>query len=188
MRKSVEHLGPQHEIVDLKMSPTLVLRVCPEFENRRIRFMEGILRQHGRLFPKAPFPYDRYPPASFTGRCYDQAAELSVSHGLTYCEGVLFMLSPSGMFGLPHGWCCTPEGVVVDPTLHKLQGGVQLSFVGIPLTRAFVSRWHRTYGYHGCLDGHPELGDSVGVYAEHPSVWRENLPIPGTSGSMFFHK
>lgn len=176
MRKSVEHLGPQHETQDIMVAPGMIMRVCPEFELRRYRFMEGLLGEHGRLFDSArPYPLGlpRYP---IGGRCYDQAAAVAQNTDLIYCEGVLLIgLMTGGFFPMPHAWCCTPDGTVVDPTCWSFQSRENIRYLGVPIQKRYVEWWEQEYGFHGLLDGHPELGDSVGVYADPVTMWKEVL-------------
>lgn len=171
MRKSVEHLGPQHRTVDIIVSDNVVMRVCPDFEYRRFRFMQDFLRQYGKPFVHGKFP-EKYPKGEFSKRCYDQAFDLAKSHGLTYCEGILLARKVRPMFPMPHAWCCDDEGRVVDPTAHKIQGNSDLQYIGVKFKFEYVLNWHKRFGFHGMLDGHPELGDSVGVYVDPVEEWR----------------
>lgn len=176
MRKSVEHFGPQHELHDIFITDGLVFRVCPDFEFRRFQFMSGILAAHAVAFKRQPFPV-QYPTASRTGRCYDQAFDLAINCNLPYCEGVLFAFMDRGaVFPMPHAWCCTDDGKVVDPTCANIQHDMHLLHVGIPMHSHYVLDFAKKYGYVGLLDGHPELGDSVGVYQDHPSLWQKVIP------------
>lgn len=177
MRQTVEYLGPQHKHVDLIVDAGFAFRVCPDFEIRRFEFMKDILAEHGRLFFPAPFD-DRYERKPIGGRCYDQAAELACSSGLIYCEGIMIVkLANGNMFPMPHAWCCTPIGTVVDPTAHKYQDHRRIKYFGIPFKLPYVLRWKKTYGFHGMLDGVPSLGDSVGVYVDPPAVWKRELDV-----------
>lgn len=172
MRQTVEHLGPQHKAVDLMIDDTTVLRVCPEFEMRRYEFMKPVLRQHGEMFPKSPFD-EAFPKGDYSQRCYDQAAALMLCTDLVYCEGVMLveLAFNQGLFAMPHAWCCKADKSVVDPTAHKLQNHRRIRYLGMPFKHTYVIEWYRKWGYHGILDGHPELGDTVGPYVDPVERW-----------------
>lgn len=174
MRKSVEHLGPQHEAQNFLITEGLIMRICWEFEHRRFLFMEGILKQHGKAFPRTAFDY-AYPTKDWTGRCYDQAMWLANLCCLTYCEGIMLARTPQGLLAMPHAWCCNERGEVLDPTAHKVQGNLNLTYIGIPIRKEYHEAWQAQYGFYGLLDGHPELGDTVGVYRDHPTQWKVRL-------------
>lgn len=177
MRKSVEHLGPQHQPALVEVASDLGFYTCPEFEGRRFEFMRPLLELHARVFPRNPFP-GGFPQLPVGGRCYDQAALVSSMYqDLTYCEGVILAQTASGPFALPHAWCALPDGAVVDPTGHKSQHRVEFTYVGVPVRKAYVFSLRLDWGFYGLLDGHPELGDSVGVYADPPSKWLADLAL-----------
>lgn len=51
--------------------------------------------------------------------CYGNAASTAatyVTEGLVYAEGFATVTAGAQLFPLPHGWCVTPGGAVVDPT------------------------------------------------------------------------
>lgn len=173
MRQSVEHLGPQHQHVNLQIDETTIMRVCPDFEYRRYKFMEEFLRVHGRPFRKAPFD-ETFTKGDYSQRCYDQAAAMMLATGLIYCEGIILaeLYNGRGVFPMPHAWCCKPDSTVVDPTAHKLQDSRRIFYVGVPFRPDYVMGYHRKFGWHGMLDGHPEYGDTVGPYVDHPESWR----------------
>lgn len=176
MRKSVEHLGPMHNQRMVEVAPDLGFYTCPEFEARRFEFMEPLLREHALIFPRNDFP-DGLPRLPLGGRCFDQAAKVAALFGLIYCEGIIVAQTPSGPFRMPHAWCCLPDGTVVDPTAHKVQHREEVTYVGVPLKQSYVWAWKRAYGFFGLLDGHPHLGDSVGVYHDDPSRWLSSLIV-----------
>lgn len=176
MRRSVEHLGPQHELLDILVTPDTVMRVCPEFEIRRFVFMRDLIASHGALFPSAPFD-DRYPKYSLGGRCYDQAMDVAINCNLIYCEGVMLANPHGKVLPMPHAWCCDAAGKLIDPTGHALQHKEGLHYWGIKFKTSYALAWHKRFGFHGLLDGHPELGDSVGVYADPVSDWC--IPVGG---------
>lgn len=171
MRKSVEHLGPQHEVVDILVGDSIMMRVCPDFELRRFEFMRSFLASHGSLMLAKPFDY-KYPSYDIGGRCYDQAREVAINCNMTYCEGVMFLNVMGKQFPLPHAWCVTQSGVLVDPTAHRIQHKPDVLYYGVKFKTDYALSWKNRYGFHGMLDGHPELGDSVGVYADPEYLWR----------------
>lgn len=161
----------------IEVTPTIKLYLNQEFEMARAEFMMPLLKQHGLMFKKAPFD-DRFPRLNPTARCYDNAAYVvrDYSDQLTYCEGLMLFRLPDGsVFPVPHGWCCTLDGHVVDPTCHKLQLEPEVGYLGVPVATAYVKRWHSLTGFNGLLDGHPEYGKRVGVYQDHPAKWLQQL-------------
>lgn len=176
MRQSVEHLGPQHEIRPIVVAEGVVMMVDPEFELRRFDFMKDLLTKYGRIFSKNHYDY-RYPSFDLGGRCYDQAMQLTATFPVIYCEGIMLPKPKNGKVGLPmpHAWCVTLQGELLDPTAHKVQNHPELLYFGIPFKTTYCLDWHEKYGFHGMLDGHPELGDTVGVYADDLSLWLHPL-------------
>lgn len=171
MKQSVEHLGPQHEAVALEVAEGVVMLVCPEFELRRFIFMQPFLAEHALMFQPEEFPYSTYPSFDVGGRCYDQAMDLAVRHNLIYVEGVILGNVGDRPFPMPHAWCTTTSGQLIDPTAHKVQGNKGLQYIGVPFRTDYAMLWHAKYGWHGMLDGHPTLGDSVGVYVDPKEMW-----------------
>lgn len=174
MRQSVERMDGSQELQDIVISSTLMLRICPEYEHRRFKFMKGLLNSHAMPMQQGAFnpKYHRLGPG---GVCYNQAFDVASAHGLTYCEGVLVASSDGYPVTLAHAWCCTESGVVVDPTCHAMQSSPHIAYLGIPFKMAYAKRWYEEHGFHNLLDGHPTLGDSVGVYADDPKQWKEIL-------------
>lgn len=170
----------------IEVTPSLKLLVNPEFELRRAAFMLPLLREFGVLFKKVPFD-DRFPRLNPLTRCYDNAAELALGYPdqLIYCEGLMLSRLPDGsVFPLPHGWCCTPSGHIVDPTCYKHQLEPSVTYLGVPIYLGYLVRWQALAGFYGLLDGHPEYGKRIGVYRDHPAKWLQlldgELPRPPT--------
>lgn len=163
----------------VQVTDTLVLHIDPEFEVRRVQFMARMLLAHGQHFPRVKFD-DKYPKLAPDGRCYDNAMEVVQQYPgeLIYCEGTMVFDTGRGLFAMPHGWCCTPDGQVVDPTCWKLQNDPKVLYLGIPFQLEYAQHWKRLYGFHGMLDGHPTLHDSVGVYVDQPTQWKKALLSP----------
>lgn len=180
MMESVEkpcHPGymDQRTLSYVQVTDTVVLHIDPKFEQQRVAFMARALLAHGQQFKRNPFP-DGYAKMEPSGRCYDQAMELASQHPeLTYCEGTMIFDTGRGLFALPHGWCCLDDGTVVDPTCWKLQSDSKILYLGIPIRRHYADAWKARYGFHGILDGHPELHDTVGIYADDPSEWLQPM-------------
>ena len=168
----------------LRVSDSIVLMTDPEFELQRVQYMARLLMSQGRVFKKAPFD-DRYPRLDRAGRCYDQAMCLAIDYEeLTYCEGAMVFHWRGQLFAMPHGWCSNREGFVIDPTCPKHQTDPAVSYLGLPIKKQYALDWHSLYGFHGMLDGHPEYGDSVGLYADSPALWCDSTlpPLPTLSG------
>lgn len=176
MRNSVERHGPQHEYVNLLIDETTVLQVCPDYEHRRVKFMAEFLKKNGHAFRGIPFD-TKFPFMGVGGRCYDQAMQLVSMTGLIYCEGVMMvdLANDQGVFPMPHAWCCKPDGAVVDPTTPQLQDHPRIVYFGVPFRHAYVLNWWKQWGFNGLLDGHPEYGDQIGVYADPIAVWRHPM-------------
>lgn len=169
----------------IEVSPSIKLYLNPEFELRRAAFMSPLIQQHGLGFKKAPFD-DRFPRLDERGVCYANAAQLATAYPdlLTYCEGLMLFKLPDGrVFPLPHGWCCTRSGHVVDPTCSRRQMEPEVLYVGLPVYVGYLTRWKALTGYWGLLDGHHEYGKRVGIYRDHPAKWlqllAEELPRAG---------
>lgn len=161
----------------VQVTPSLKLLINVQFEVERAEFMYPLLQQHGVIFKKAPFD-GRFPRMGRESRCYDNAAKLAIDYPdqLIYCEGLMLFRLPDGsVFPLPHGWCCTPSGHVVDPTCHAHQSDPLVGYFGVPIYKGYVTRWHALAGFHGLLDGHPEYGRRVGIYRDHPAKWLQQL-------------
>lgn len=175
--KAVEHLGPQHQLRHLMMNDGIVLVVDPEFEIRRVAFMRRVLVEHAVVFTKQTFP-SGFREADRRKRCYDEAARLAEEHRgkLYYCEGIALIDNITGNpFPLPHEWCCTRDGKVVDPTMSTAQHKEAITYWGMPFKWRYVQKWAETHGFHGMLDGHPTLDDTVGVYVDPPSAWKAEI-------------
>lgn len=166
-------MGPQHKHSNLVIYPDLVMSICIEYEQRRFKFMQDFITAHGRIFGNSPFNYV-YPHAEIGGTCYAQAHQLMLDTGLIYCEGVMLAATSRGVIPMPHAWCATPRGELVDPICHKYQHRQRLMYWGIAFQQKYVEAWEQKTGFPGMLDGHPELGDTVGPYADDPKEWKLN--------------
>lgn len=170
MRKSVEHYGPQHEPQEIYIGGGVLMRVCVEYEKRRFSFMAEILRQHGQAFQKNGFDYDSYPFGG-SGACYDAAAQIANAFPDTiYCEGII--LAYKDEIPMPHAWCVTKDGKLIDPAGHRSQNSPMIGYFGIKFKTEYVNQWYEKYGFYGMLDGHPDYGDTVGVYVDPESEWK----------------
>lgn len=161
----------------VQVTPSLKLFINVKFELDRAEFMMPFLKQHGVMFKKAPFD-DRFPRLDREARCYDNAAQLAMDYPdqLIYCEGLmLFRMEDGSVFPMPHGWCCTMDGHVVDPTCHANQLDPAVGYLGVPVYKGYVTRWHALVGFHGLLDGHHEYGKRVGIHQDHPAKWLQQL-------------
>lgn len=161
-------------IRQVKVTSSIVLLTDPEFEKARVAFMSRILDPHGVVFIKADYSDRSYANL----RCYDYAMLLCEKRPeLIYCEGVMRFHGDGGHFDLPHGWTCTPDGVVVDPTCPTHQNNPDVEYIGIPFRMEYAKKWHRDWGFHGMLDGHPGLGYNLGVYADPERMWKQSLSV-----------
>lgn len=87
-----------------------------------------LLLKSGRLFTPAPRPPDV--PKLPDRWCYANATQTAHAHpdrGLMYAEGYS-MINAGAAIPLPHAWCVTPEGTVIDPTWHDNDG---IAYYGI---------------------------------------------------------
>lgn len=159
------------------VSPTFKVKVNLAFERARARFMLPLLVRYGVIFKKAEFDL-AYPHFGPQDICFTQAAKVSLAaHELTYCEGLMLVQLPSGeVIPMVHAWCCKPDGTVVDPTCYLHQSAAEVTYIGVPVYRGYLARWHQLTGYFGLLDGHHEYGKRVGVYCDHPAKWLQHLP------------
>jgi hypothetical protein len=61
---------------------------------------------------------------------------------------------------------------LIDPTAHKIQHIDTIAYWGIKFKTEYALKWEKRFGFHGMLDGHPELGDTVGVYVDSVQDWK----------------
>jgi len=76
-----------------------------------------LLEAHGAFFTAAPRPPDV--PKLSDRWCYGNAAATASTYagaGLVYAEGFAAPNAGGQVVPLPHGWCVTAGGLVVDPT------------------------------------------------------------------------
>lgn len=153
---------------DIYVGDRLVLRIRPEFEKFRAKQMSPLLDRHAMKFE--PSPYDStYPHKDPQGVCYNNAAETALQHNLIYCEGLMLFLTPTGeVMPLSHGWCCKPDGTIVDSTCPKYQNTNMIRYIGIPIKREYLLWWYEQTGYYGLLDGHHQYAP-MGVYHDDPA-------------------
>lgn len=172
MLRSVERMGSQHALVDVRITASLTVVVCPEYELSRFEFMAPLLRAHSVSMVKRPFN-DTYPRKSPGGLCYLQAFELARQFDLIYCEGVMLLFGDCESVPVAHAWCCDRRGEIIDPTCPKLQSLPQVVYLGIPFRMDYITEQYVKNGFLGVMDGHPDFGDTVGPYADPPRLWKE---------------
>ncbi|WP_045740362.1 hypothetical protein [Actinoplanes rectilineatus] len=76
-----------------------------------------LLEAHGVFFTAAPRPVEV--PKLPDRWCYGNAAATASTYageGLLYAEGFAAVAASGQVVPLPHGWCVTGDGLVVDPT------------------------------------------------------------------------
>ncbi|MGW3228735.1 hypothetical protein [Kitasatospora sp. NPDC001095] len=94
------------------------------------RSVYALLLAHGQWCTSAVLPpgvdplRERY--------CYRNAQRTELAHpALIYTEGWALAATATAPIPLPHAWCTTVDGDVVDPTWAGLGGGI--AYFGIPL-------------------------------------------------------
>lgn len=105
-------------------------------------------------------------------RCYDAAMSLALEHKdtLVYMEGVVVFKYQGTFTPLGHGWTCTLDGLIADPTMPHIQGRRDIVYLGVPIKTEYSLWWRQHTGYFGALDGYPDgtVGD---IYVDHESLW-----------------
>jgi hypothetical protein len=107
------------------------------------------LLAHGRSWTPAPLPDDirRGEPKG----CYQNAFRLATAHPgrFLYAEG--YALEPDYGIPMPHAWCVTDSGIVLDPTWADAE---RAGYFGVALDPVTTFRVHEATGTHGVLE-HP---------------------------------
>lgn len=171
MREHPGYMNPLRLKV-IKIDDGLAVQIDPEFEARRVRYMRPLVDKYGLIFPQnVPFD-DKYPRLNPRRRCYDNAMTLALDFPeLIYCEGYMVFAGPDLALAMPHGFCVTQSGKVVDPTCSHLQHDRRVIYKGVKIKTDYMVSWYAKHSYYGVLDGHPALGDTVGVWADSPDLW-----------------
>lgn len=170
-RYAAEDFGNEE---DIYVGGTLVLRTRPAFERMRAIQMAPLLQKHGVQF--VPHPYDyKYPVKDPWVPCYLNAGETALKEGLIYCEGLMLLnTQDKGVQSLAHGWCCKPNGMIVDPTCPKYQNTDMIRYLGIPFKTEYLKWWFDQVGYYGMLDGHHQYAP-MGVYHDDPAKFVQSI-------------
>jgi len=99
-------------------------------------------------------------------RCFSNAFDLALQHypELDYVEG----FATTGLIGVHHAWCATPDGRVVDPTWREVTREDRpvdsWAYLGIPLDLDWVS-------------GRLFRQDTYGIFGENGAdLWKAPLP------------
>lgn len=152
------------------------LAIDLDMEIHRAEVFRPLLLSHGGRFRNFEFDYSVTPQPG-TIRCFDaayQAAYEATACGddLIYCEGLVFFVGPDTIVPMAHGWCCRPDGRVVDPTLWKYQGDFRVNYFGVPIRLDYMRRWHSQVGYFGVMDGYQD-GHPSPLFSDSPTIWRD---------------
>lgn len=162
---------------EIQVTDSMILRVHPEVETFRANRMRPLIADLGTMFQPTEFN-PVYPTLKPEDRCYDNAWQVASTHKeLIYVEGLMLLHTVRGPFMLPHAWCTTADGKIVDPTCPKYQNIKEAEFIGIPLKKKYVREWKARKGYVGLLDGNFD-GKEHGVYYDPPSKFVEKLNVP----------
>lgn len=114
----------------------------------------AFLLEHGRFFNPPPTARPPGTPKMRGTDCYRSCARLARKQGWLYAEGYAFDPLP-----IPHAWCMTPEGRVVDPTW----GTHGDAYFGVVTTSDAIWRWVADRGTHGLLPEHWRIGTLDGA-------------------------
>jgi hypothetical protein len=104
----------------------------------------AFLLEHGQFFKIGPDTFKGR--RGRQGHCYSNATHKALATDLTYCEGQMLIM------GLPidHGWCVTPEGIVVDPTVDNKDGRIT-EYFGVPFSQEYLIEAMHLNGVYGVL-------------------------------------
>lgn len=108
--------------------------------------VEAMLLDVGRMFTFQPKPKDvRWGTVK---ECFCNALHLVERHDdLFYCEGIAGRVLPTW-----HAWCCTRDGVVIDPTWKPIKGLPDVSeYWGVALKREVVYKCMLSSKVYGVL-------------------------------------
>lgn len=158
-------------LVTVRIDGTTGISINPEVELDRTLMLVPLLHQHGEHFANCPFDYDTYPHADGTDRCFDAGVKWEKEFGLIYVEGLLVITTMEGQIvPIGHGWCCTADGKIVDPTMHRYQHQKNMRYMGLRLSLDYVITEHKKTGYYGLIDGRIDKAPK-GIYYDDSSLW-----------------
>ncbi len=101
-----------------------------EYQSRIYHDM-GAPNQHHRFLLEVGYemkPGLVQPPLMRPKECFSNALHYALAHKLLYVEG--FALRHGIGILIDHAWCCTDDGVVVDPTWSKSH---DCQYFGVPM-------------------------------------------------------
>jgi hypothetical protein len=154
------------------------LQIDPAFELERARFIQPLMVAHGRPFNNSqPFPLEYLRADMRPGECFRNATLMAMDGELTYCEGLMVCRTARGLVSMRHAWCCDAQGNVIDPTCPEAQAHPNTRYVGLTFQTNYVLAWVDLTGFYGLMDGHPEHGNTVGVFVDPPEMWKKHLDI-----------
>jgi len=167
MRTGVSHRPWAYQ--DIHVFDRVFLRLDLEMEIVRGELYYPLIKKFGLTFKQSV--HDGETP-TFLGshRCFDAAFGVASKFDLLYCEGLAIFQSPNGFIPIAHGFCCSRDGVVIDPTMPKYQGDTRVVYKGVPLKKDYVAAMAATTGFIGVLDGYPD-GAMSPVFSDPPHLW-----------------
>lgn len=175
MAVSDQHPGPMRmeNVRACSVDYGLTLFIDPDYEIRRLRFMQPLLNRYARLFTlNSPYPRGMYPTFDPLEGCHCNAVRLATEFPeLIYHEGFMGCTGPEGELAMAHAFCVTRSGYVVDPSAPDKASDPRVVYAGIPIRTDYMHAMYGKFGWFGVLDGHPTLGKTVGIYADDPSKW-----------------
>ncbi|MBO2462667.1 hypothetical protein [Actinomadura violacea] len=120
---------PHHE--ELLRRYLRLFQGCHVAAGRRYGSLFDLILEQGQWNRPALFPEQSAHLRGRPGRCFDNAARLARLTGLRYTEA--FTLPDVALVPLPHAWCITDDGTVVDPTWPT----PGLAYLSVSLTLAY---------------------------------------------------
>jgi hypothetical protein len=147
------------------------VRVLDRVKTRKMgrdgyRSLTDFVVRHGTDFSKAKV-LKLHRAIGMRRQCYKNALELVIRYPrLIYVEG----FTTSGPIPIPHAWCLTRRGEIVEPTPRIDGDGV--GYFGVPIKTRFAVKVVIGSGMYGVID-RPE--DDWPIFKAKLSEWRLKL-------------